>query len=214
MDDSNSKSASHSEDAVIRIATHEISPTQEGVAKISLNTNDQNLKNNTDVKVGDVEVQVPQPTAQADEKVKLQDQKNLLPLKQLLIVFAGLSCALFCKFIPLFDNLRADTKISRLSSRSNNVSSSLPLIFFVKANWASQSCNSPPYSRSCFQRCIDLFVGRNSLFALFNGMSADVWPPIRYLWPKSDSLGKYGSLSSRIDIVRRITKHDHAYYLS
>lgn len=30
-------------------------------------------------------------------QVKLQDQTNLLPFKQLIVVFVGLSCALFCK---------------------------------------------------------------------------------------------------------------------
>ena len=39
------------------------------------------------------EIKAPAPDAN-----KLQDQTNLLPVKQVLIVFAGLSCALFCKF--------------------------------------------------------------------------------------------------------------------
>lgn len=32
-----------------------------------------------------------------EDKRKLQDQTNLLPFKQLLVVFLGLSCALFCQ---------------------------------------------------------------------------------------------------------------------
>jgi hypothetical protein len=32
-----------------------------------------------------------------NEKTKLQDQTNILPFKQLIIVFLGLSCALFCE---------------------------------------------------------------------------------------------------------------------
>lgn len=37
-----------------------------------------------------------------DETHELQDQTNLLPFKQLLVVFGGLSCALFCmSFIPV-----------------------------------------------------------------------------------------------------------------
>lgn len=48
-------------------------------------------------KSGHVEAQQLASDNAVNEKIKLQDQTNLLPVKQLLIVFVGLSCALFCK---------------------------------------------------------------------------------------------------------------------
>lgn len=47
---------------------------------------------------GQVEANEPSSETTGNEKSKIQDQTNLLPIKQLLIVFAGLSCALFCEF--------------------------------------------------------------------------------------------------------------------
>lgn len=41
--------------------------------------------------------QTTESMAPVDEETTLQDQTNLLPVKQLLIVFVGLSCALFCE---------------------------------------------------------------------------------------------------------------------
>jgi hypothetical protein len=46
---------------------------------------------------GHVEAQQLPSNDTPNDKTKLQDQTNLLPVKQLLIVFVGLSCALFCK---------------------------------------------------------------------------------------------------------------------
>jgi hypothetical protein len=39
----------------------------------------------------------PGPGTQSERNM-LQDQSNRLPMKQLIVVFAGLSCALFCEF--------------------------------------------------------------------------------------------------------------------
>jgi len=102
MDESNTKSTFHAQDAMVRIATNETTNHQDRAASNIVNTNDQDIKNVIEAEVGDVEAQTPELVAPSDEKVKLQDQTNLLPLKQLLIVFAGLSCALFCKFSILF----------------------------------------------------------------------------------------------------------------
>lgn len=41
--------------------------------------------------------ELPSVVTQVEDKHKLQDQTNLLPLKQLMVVFIGLSCALFCE---------------------------------------------------------------------------------------------------------------------
>jgi hypothetical protein len=46
----------------------------------------------------DEEAQAVSPRQSIDGRTKLQDQSNLLPMKQLIVVFAGLSCALFCEF--------------------------------------------------------------------------------------------------------------------
>lgn len=43
------------------------------------------------------ETQTTKSVAPVEEKTTLQDQTNLLPVKQLLVVFVGLSCALFCE---------------------------------------------------------------------------------------------------------------------
>lgn len=46
-----------------------------------------------------------EPAGKEQEPV-LQDQSNLLPMRQLIVVFAGLSCALFCEFfIPVRQTL-------------------------------------------------------------------------------------------------------------
>jgi hypothetical protein len=97
MDEPKSNSTSHAQAAMIRIATNETSHTQDDAARNVLDPDDQNQKDDVKVEVGDVEVQTPVYAVPVNEKVMLQDQTNLLPLKQLLIVFAGLSCALFCK---------------------------------------------------------------------------------------------------------------------
>lgn len=44
------------------------------------------------------EAQTVSPRQSIDGRARLQDQSNLLPMKQLIVVFAGLSCALFCEF--------------------------------------------------------------------------------------------------------------------
>lgn len=38
-----------------------------------------------------------EPVPQVRDKHHLQDQTNLLPFKQVIVIFMGLSCALFCK---------------------------------------------------------------------------------------------------------------------
>lgn len=48
-------------------------------------------------KAGHVEAQQLPDDNAVNEKTQLQDQTNLLPVKQVLIVFVGLSCALFCE---------------------------------------------------------------------------------------------------------------------
>ncbi|KAJ5651367.1 uncharacterized protein N7484_005090 [Penicillium longicatenatum] len=48
---------------------------------------------------GHVEAQQLPSNDTPNDKTKLQDQTNLLPVKQLLIVFVGLSCALFCALL-------------------------------------------------------------------------------------------------------------------
>ncbi|KAJ5729429.1 uncharacterized protein N7483_003937 [Penicillium malachiteum] len=55
----------------------------------------------------------------ANEKGKLQDQTNLLPIKQLLIVFVGLSCALFC---ALIDQTIVSTALPTLGRVFNDAS--------------------------------------------------------------------------------------------
>ncbi|KAJ5641162.1 hypothetical protein N7528_000787 [Penicillium herquei] len=54
-----------------------------------------------------------------NEKGKLQDQTNLLPIKQLLIVFVGLSCALFC---ALIDQTIVSTALPTLGRVFNDAS--------------------------------------------------------------------------------------------
>ncbi|KAJ5606312.1 hypothetical protein N7510_009093 [Penicillium lagena] len=62
----------------------------------------------------------PPPSAPSDnEKTKLQDQTNLLPMKQLLVVFAGLSCALFCS---LLDQTIVSTALPTLGRVFNDAS--------------------------------------------------------------------------------------------
>ncbi|KAH8669069.1 putative tetracycline efflux protein [Xylariales sp. PMI_506] len=55
------------------------------------------------------------PELPSDEKTKLQDQTNLLPFKQLIVVFLGLSCALFCDVstaLPTLGRVFNDASIS------------------------------------------------------------------------------------------------------
>lgn len=61
-------------------------------------------------KSGHVEAQQLASDNAVNEKIKLQDQTNLLPVKQLLIVFVGLSCALFCKNLNVLCITSADLK--------------------------------------------------------------------------------------------------------
>jgi hypothetical protein len=119
MEESDSKSTIHAQDAMVRIATNETSHTQDRAANNAVNASDQNTKNDIDAEAGDVGTQTLELVTPADEKVKLQDQTNLLPLKQLLIVFAGLSCALFCKsshYPTLAETKRADRMMPRFST--------------------------------------------------------------------------------------------------
>lgn len=58
------------------------------------------IESQTEPATPDTENDAAHPTEQmhpVDDKPKLQDQSNLLPMKQLIVVFAGLSCALFCQ---------------------------------------------------------------------------------------------------------------------
>jgi hypothetical protein len=99
MDESDSKSNSHANHKVMDIAINEPSLSQDGEGETrSESSNDaQPQKDDAKADVRDVEVSMPEHAEPLNDKAKLQDQTNLLPLKQLLIVFAGLSCALFCK---------------------------------------------------------------------------------------------------------------------
>ena len=97
MDKPNTTSTIHAQDAMVRIATNETSNTQDRPASNIVNTDEQDTKHEIESDVKDVKTQPPEPATSTSEKIKLQDQTNLLPLKQLLIVFAGLSCALFCE---------------------------------------------------------------------------------------------------------------------
>ncbi|KAE9369700.1 putative tetracycline efflux protein [Stipitochalara longipes BDJ] len=97
MDDT--KSTSRIQGAIISVATNETFQGPDRAASNILTIDNQNQKDDKNVEVGDVEIYTPEQDLPASEKVKLQDQTNLLPLKQLLIVFAGLSCALFCSLL-------------------------------------------------------------------------------------------------------------------
>lgn len=50
----------------------------------------------------DVEAQESEAATPVNEKTKLQDQTNILPFKQLAVVFLGLSSALFCEFLSFY----------------------------------------------------------------------------------------------------------------
>jgi hypothetical protein len=79
------------------MATHEVPQPQNGVEGDGLIRDDQSQKDEANDKVENVKPEMPQPVAPVNEKTMLQDQTNLLPVKQLLVVFVGLSCALFCE---------------------------------------------------------------------------------------------------------------------
>lgn len=49
--------------------------------------------------VGDGDGSKTKDTSAVDPKYALQDQTNLLPIKQVIVVFVGLSCALFCALL-------------------------------------------------------------------------------------------------------------------
>ena len=70
-------------------------PTSPGTEKNTFNTQEVQHGDQS----GNVEAQEPPIDSdnKANDKSKLQDQTNLLPFKQLMIVFVGLSCALFCE---------------------------------------------------------------------------------------------------------------------
>ncbi|KAJ5814831.1 hypothetical protein N7474_006608 [Penicillium riverlandense] len=68
---------------------------------------------------GQAEAQTPPSAPTDNEKMKLQDQTNLLPMKQLLVVFAGLSCALFCS---LLDQTIVSTALPTLGRVFNDAS--------------------------------------------------------------------------------------------
>lgn len=70
-------------------------PTSPGTEKNTLNTQEVQHGDQS----GNAEAQkLPIDSEnRTNNKGKLQDQTNLLPFKQLMIVFVGLSCALFCK---------------------------------------------------------------------------------------------------------------------
>jgi hypothetical protein len=79
------------------MATHEAPQPQNGVEGDGLIRDDQSQKDEANDKVENVKPEMLQPVAPVNEKTMLQDQTNLLPVKQLLVVFVGLSCALFCE---------------------------------------------------------------------------------------------------------------------
>jgi len=90
------------------MATHEtghgIDESEDGHDRVGLDTHDENSEHHDDgarpVKVVDEETKI--GAEEISEKKKapvLQDQTNLLPVKQVILVFVGLTCALFCSLI-------------------------------------------------------------------------------------------------------------------
>ncbi|KAJ5223824.1 hypothetical protein N7468_008366 [Penicillium chermesinum] len=67
---------------------------------------------------GQLEAQSP-PAEPVNERTQLQDQTNLLPFKQVLVVFVGLSCALFC---ALLDQTIVSTALPTLGRVFNDAS--------------------------------------------------------------------------------------------
>jgi hypothetical protein len=107
MPDSTSISKSHdAQDALIRVATNEIGDFPDDRGESDSNSSKQASHDDEKGKGEDVEAQVSEKPSPVNEKTNLQDQTNLLPLKQLLVVFAGCSCALFCKCFSLFSSLQ------------------------------------------------------------------------------------------------------------
>jgi hypothetical protein len=79
------------------MATNETSHSRTGSGGNELDTDDQIQKGEVQDHFRHGETQTPKSVAPVNEKTTLQDQTNLLPVKQLLVVFVGLSCALFCE---------------------------------------------------------------------------------------------------------------------
>jgi len=98
----------HAQNSLRRMATHEtghgIDEDQDGNDR--LDTHDEHSEHHHDhlvrtgpggdeeTKIGAEEVSEKKPKAP-----KLQDQTNLLPVRQVILVFVGLTCALFCSLI-------------------------------------------------------------------------------------------------------------------
>ena len=68
-------------------------PTSDNTLKLQPQNDGAGQRNES----GQVEGQASTVESPVNEKTTIQDQTNLLPVKQVMIVFVGLSCALFCK---------------------------------------------------------------------------------------------------------------------
>lgn len=97
MNDSNPASKSHSaQDALVRVATNEIGQASDEKGEKGSKSSHEISHDDEGTVSNGVGAPLEKPTP-TNESTKLQDQTNLLPLKQLLVVFAGCSCALFCE---------------------------------------------------------------------------------------------------------------------
>ena len=86
------------QDVLVRMAINGAPNSQEGAEGDESNTSDphQNGEVKESMEVNEAET-TPPPATVINEKTHLHDQTNLLPMKQLIVVFVGLSCALFCE---------------------------------------------------------------------------------------------------------------------
>ena len=162
------------------------------------------------------EIKAPPPDAN-----KLQDQTNLLPMKQVLIIFAGLSCALFCKFEIHSSSLMRHllTCKFRFSTRPNYVRFQTKKQHFTflsgcKELMAVQCVDRSSYTQSCVQPRGYLLMGWHGLSAHLDRVSAVVRSSFRHLRAKSDSPGQHELFSHWVDFVCRLPEHDYAHRLS
>lgn len=89
--------------ASVHTLTHDVSqsPGQKTIETdtedpYSASRDDDAIQNDEEAATSAEEASQPGPQSSSKSNT-LQDQSNLLPMKQLIVVFAGLSCALFCE---------------------------------------------------------------------------------------------------------------------
>lgn len=102
MDSPASKATSPVQDVVARIGSNEITPFKNEKGNYKLHPVEQNEEEGLKEEVGNNEPEVEKQqelSPPTDDKTTLQDQTNILPMKQLILVFVGLSCALFCSLL-------------------------------------------------------------------------------------------------------------------